>query len=221
MPRRPRMFVDGQTLHVIQRGNNRGACFADDRDRIVYLSMLGAFSSECGIALHAYVLMTNHVHLLMTPDVGSAASTGMQRIAGQYTAHFNRSHGRSGPLWDGRFRAYPVASDGYVLACYRYIEENPVRAGIAESPGVYPWSSHRYNCGLEPRSDLRALPSYTALGVEEAGRWRAYRRMFSRPLERSTVEAIRHGFTRGQVGVGMVPDPDLSPTLNCSAASLA
>lgn len=147
MPRQPRLILPEVAVHIIQRGNNRGACFHADSDYLVYLLHLRELSSKFDCSVHAYCLMPNHVHLLLTP--GSPDScTGLMRDLGQrYVQYFNRRHRRSGTLWEGRFRSCVAESARYVLACYRYIELNPVRAGLVSDPRAYPWSSFRANVG--------------------------------------------------------------------------
>jgi putative transposase len=158
-------------LHVVQRGNNRTNCFSTDADRLVFLSMLRdqALSYTCSV--HAYCLMTNHVHLLLTPGCEAGPSLLMREVTRCYSSYFNRRQGRAGTLWQGPFRSCLVDSTAYVLACHRYIELNPVRAGIVESPAEYPWSSHLANIGQardplvvrHPEHEALSLQAYLAL----------------------------------------------------------
>ena len=134
MPRPPRLELPGVPLHVIQRGVNRTACFFGDADRRFYLKCLGKAAAARGCAVHAYVLMTNHVHLLVTPGEAGAAGAMMQDIGRRYVRVINTVHGRTGSLWEGRFKSSLVDSEGYLLTCHRYIECNPVRAGMAAQP---------------------------------------------------------------------------------------
>lgn len=192
MARLARPDLAGIPQHVVQRGNNRLPCFLDDEDRQRYLQCLLDALSRFGCRLHAYVLMDNHVHLLMTPDEAGAVSRLMHTFARNYTVPFNRRHGRTGTLWEGRYKACLVDSDGYFLACSRYIELNPVRAWIAPEPAEYPWSSHRANaCGkLDPL--LRPHACYLALGADDSSRAAAYRRLFDRALPALVVTDIRN-----------------------------
>lgn len=150
-------------MHIVQRGNNRMACFEADADRLVYLSMLRDLSALTHCAIHAYCLMTNHVHLLLTPDAEDGPSLLMRDLARCYASYFNRRHERTGTLWEGRFRSCLVDSARYVLGCYRYIEMNPVRAGMVGSPDAYAWSSHRANAGGSRNALLSHHPEYAAL----------------------------------------------------------
>lgn len=196
MPRQPRLVLSDVALHVIQRGNNRTACFRETSDYLVYLANLHELSLKLGCSVHAYCLMTNHVHLLLTPSSQSACTDLMRDLGQRYVQYFNRRHGRTGTLWEGRFRSCIAASSDYVLACYRYIELNPVRAGMVPRPEDFSWSSHRVNIGQ--RTDSMILPhsEYLALASDIAKRHAAYRRLFERDLEASELEMIRRA-TKG------------------------
>ena len=143
MPRRPRISLPGVPLHLIQRGNNRQACFFDDQDYLIYLDWLEEYAEVSRCTIHAYVLMTNHVHLPLTPDAGQSAGNLMKRLGQRYVQYINRTYRRSGTLWEGWFRSCMTQEEDFVLGCYRYIELNPVRAGIVEHPAEYRWSSYR------------------------------------------------------------------------------
>src|SRR5690242_6535614 len=142
MARHRRFTVPGIAVHIRQRGVNGASCFGADADRLVYLSLLGDALAKTGCALHAYCLMTNHVHLLVTPPDEHACSMLMYQVGSGYVPYFNRRHQRTGTLWEGRFRSCLVESREYVLSCHRYIELNPVRASMIASASAYPWSSH-------------------------------------------------------------------------------
>lgn len=178
MARRPRQAIAAYPHHVIQRGNNRQAVFVDDLDRRQYLAWLAEASQAFGLAIHAYVLMDNHVHLLATPAGDDALSRTMQAVGRRYVRWFNRRHGRSGTLWEGRFRSSLVEADRYLLACQRYIESNPVRAGLVEAAADWPWSSHRHHVGLLLDPLVRTHPTVWALGNTPFDRESAYRRLF-------------------------------------------
>ncbi len=178
MARAARSVVTGYPLHVIQRGNNRQAVFLDDHDRHDYLRCLADATIEHGLSIHAYVLMDNHVHLLCTPDREGALSGAMQALGRRYVRHFNRRHGRTGTLWEGRFRSSLVEADRYLLACHRYIELNPVRAGRVDDPAAWPWSSHRHHLGLVVDPLVRLHPVLYTLGNTPFERESAYRRLF-------------------------------------------
>src|SRR5690242_10953001 len=139
MARYPRLDLPDVPQHIVQRGNNRGACFFCDGHRRLYLDLLGEAAAATGVAIHAYVLMTNHVHLLATPRREGAVSALMQVVGRRYVQWINKSRGRTGTLFDGRFKANLVQSERYLLCCYRYIELNPVRAGLVVDPAEYAW----------------------------------------------------------------------------------
>ncbi|MCC6210474.1 MAG: transposase [Burkholderiales bacterium] len=156
-------------LHVRQRGHNREQCFFSDADRVVYLGFLAFFARQVGCAIHAYCLMTNHVHLFLTPREETSCASLMKFLGQCYTQHINKTRDRSGSLWEGRYRSCPVADDRYALACYRYIELNPVRAGMVDHARDYRWSSHRVNAGgmadpmIEPHRAYTGAKDYRAL----------------------------------------------------------
>lgn len=199
MPRRPRIDLAGFPLHLIQRGNNRAACFMSDEDRAAYLHWLRGYASEYGVGIHAWVLMENHVHLLATPASPNCASRLMQALGRRYVRHFNHRHGRTGTLWEGRFRACAVHAEDYLLSCMRYIELNPVRAGICAVPGGYRWSSHRGNAMGLVDTLLTPHPLYTRLGAGPAERQQAYRNLFLSPLEGIPIADIRAATQSGHL----------------------
>jgi putative transposase len=178
MPRRPRIILPGVPLHVIQRGNNREACFYADDDCSAYLGWLEEYARHSGCAVHAYVLMTNHVHILLTPRTERSAGDLMKRLGQRYVQYVNRTYRRSGTLWEGRFRSCLTGEEGYVLGCCRYIELNPVRANMVAHPGEYPWSSYRSNGQGERSSLVTPHPLYSALGPDDGQRQAAYRELF-------------------------------------------
>ena len=143
MGRHARLIVPGVALHIYQRGNNKQICFRDRNDHLVYLAIMRDLFAKRACALHAYCLMTNHVHLLVTPDNLTVCALLMRDLAGSYASYFNRRHGRSGTLWEGRFGSCLVDSALYVLGTYRYVERNPIRAGMIPGPLDYEWSSAR------------------------------------------------------------------------------
>lgn len=199
MPRRPRLLLNGVPVHLVQRGNNKGPVFLDDRDRECYRDLLrdGCHDLEC--VVHAYVLMTNHVHLLLTPMQAGAASRLMQWIGRKYVGWFNRRHDRTGTLWEGRFRSSVIDSARYFLTCSRYIDQNPVRAGIVKSPATYRWSSHaRLAFGV--RDDLvTEHAEYRVLGATASARQAAYRALCSPPVDATSLDGIRAAILRGGV----------------------
>lgn len=148
MPRPPRLVIPGLPMHVVQRGNDRRPCFFDDRDRIFYLQAIREKALRYGVQIHAYVLMTNHVHLLLTPRETDSVSRLMQALGACYVWHVNTIRQRTGTLWEGRFRSCVVANDAHLSRACRYIDLNPVRAGMVLHPGQYRWSSYRALAGV-------------------------------------------------------------------------
>lgn len=189
-------------MHVVQRGNNRGACFFSDSDRLAYLRYLGASTLETGCQVHAYCLMTNHVHLLLTPGSPDACARLMKQAGQLYVQHVNRVHGRTGTLWEGRYRSSVAASEFYVLACHRYIERNPVRACLVEHPRDYLWSSHRHNAEGWGDSLLTPHVAYLGLGNDLEQARRAYRELFDELSEPGMEDEIRSASRNGHaIGV--------------------
>ena len=199
MPRNVRRVLPGVPLHLLQRGNDRMPCFREDSDRTLYMGLLCELAADFGCEIHAYVLMTNHVHLLVTPQDVRGPSGLMKNLGQRYAQSFNRAHGRTGTMWEGRFRSNIVDSETYLFTCHRYIELNPVRAGMVGSPWQYPWSSHRANAGLEKSLLLAPHRAYAALGATEDEREERYRALFQHPPCASELEAIRHCINTGAV----------------------
>jgi putative transposase len=191
MGRMPRFDLPGIAQHVVQRGKNRLPCFLDDADRLRYLTLLGDVALRYGVRVHAYVLMSNHVHLLVTPDEKSAVSRAMQTLGRNYASYFNVRHDRTGTLWEGRFKSCLVDSEAYVLRCYRYIELNPVRAWMVERPEDYAWSSHRANLGLVSSAMLSPHAEFARLGPEAESRGRAYAALVAAGLSDDLLHDIR------------------------------
>ncbi len=199
MPRRPRIALPGLPLHVVQRGNNRSACFFADDDYRFYLHWLRRIAEREGCRIHAWVLMTNHVHLLLTPGGADGASRLMQTLGRRYVQYINRTYRRSGTLWEGRFKASLVDADEYLLKCYRYIETNPVRAGMVAHPADYRWSSARSHFLGEPDDLLSDHPGYLALGGNENERRENYAALCRVDLDEEDMAAIRKSADTGQV----------------------
>jgi len=201
MPRRSRLSLAGIPWHIIQRGNNRSACFFAEEDYRLYLQFLQELARRFGCAVHAYVLMTNHVHLLLTPLRENSAALLMKHLGQRYVQHVNRTYRRSGTLWEGRFRSCLTQSENYVLACYRYIELNPVRAGIVSQPDEYRWTS--YPANALGRADPLITPhdEYVRLGRQDEARREAYRGLFTARLNAETATKIRQA-TNGNIALG-------------------
>lgn len=203
MPRRPRVTLPNVPLHIIQRGNNRQACFIADEDYCFYLDWLKEYASKAGCAIHAYVLMTNHTHLLLSSATGDGVGVLMKAQGQRYVQYVNRTYRRSGTLWEGRFRSCLTQEESYLLACQRYIELNPVRAGMVAHPAEYRWSSYRVNAQGEENRLVTPHPLYLALGADALGRQIAYRELFRNELEQGVVDAIRQA-TNGNFALGDV-----------------
>ena len=199
MPRRTRLNLSNLPLHVIQRGNNRQACFFAEEDYRFYLHWLGKGAEKHGCDIHAYVLMTNHVHLLLTPRKPQAASGLMQSLGRRYVQYINRTYKRSGTLWEGRFKASLVNAEEYLLRCQRYIELNPVRAGMVADPSEYPWSSYRHHALGERKEHIRDHELVVALGMTAPERQEAYRALFRSELDEEAIAEIRKATNQGLV----------------------
>jgi putative transposase len=199
MPRIPRILLPGVPVHHVQRGNNREPVFVDDRDRRLYRELLleGCRRLEC--AVHAYVFMSNHVHLLLTPARADAIARLTQWMGRKYVRAYNTRHDRSGTLWEGRFRSSVIDSSRYFLTCCRYIDQNPVRAGMVRLPAAYRWSSNaRLAHGV--RDDLiTEHPEYLSLGRTPAERQAAYRALCAPLVEPDIAGGIRLAVRRGDV----------------------
>lgn len=201
MARQPRLDLPGIPQHVVQRGNNRLPCFLDDVDRQRYLHLLieGLERTRCD--LHAWVLMDNHVHLLLTPPVAGAVAQLMQALGRSYVGWFNARHGRTGTLWEGRYKACLVDSEAYLLRCCRYIDLNPVRARRVDDPAAWPWSSCAANIGARIDPLLTPHPAYLALGATPGCRAAAYRNLLAAALPDEEVTEIR-AYLRQQRALG-------------------
>ena len=197
MPRQPRLIVPEIAVHVVQRGNDRQDCFRQDSDYMLYLLHLRELTAKLGCAVHAYCLMTNHVHLLLTPAQPDSCAALMRDLGQRYVQYFNRRYGRTGTLWEGRFRSCLVDSASYVLACHRYIELNPVRAGLAPHPAQYAWSSYKPNAGVGDDSLLSPHPEYLALADTAERRRASYAGLFAEALDPRLVDSIRDATSSG------------------------
>jgi putative transposase len=197
MPRPRRLNLVGIPQHVTQRGNNRQACFFDDEDRLTYLEFLDCAARTRCCEIHAYVLMTNHVHLLLTPLQADGVSRLMQDIGRNYVRYVNSTYRRSGTLWEGRFKSSLVESARYCLICYRYIELNPVRAAMVTKPDRYRWSSYRRNALGQDDELVTPHEEWMALGGDERSRCAAYRSLFDVPPKQSEIEQIRFNNRKG------------------------
>jgi len=196
MSRKPRFQLVGVPQHVIQRGNNREPCFHGAEDCQRYLHDLRAALERNHCRLHAYVLMTNHVHLLVTPMQEHGVSHVMQDLGRKYVRYINHTYRRTGTLWEGRYKASLIDSDAYLLTCMRYIELNPVRARMVEHPGEYRWSSYAANAQGQANPLLSAHPLYEELGREPEARRYAYRDLFRHHMDNNLLHTIREALNQ-------------------------
>lgn len=197
MARLPRICLPDIPQHVIQRGNNRQACFGSDEDYAAYAHWLEEYARKFRVAIHAWVFMTNHVPLLLTPETDKGVSRLMQTLGRKYVRYFNYTYKRSGTLWEGRFKSCVVQAEHYLLLCQRYIELNPVRAGMAEAPGDDVWSSYRANGLGQPARFWAPHPVYQQLGETVAKRTAAYRELFRGQLAATFLHQIRQASNQG------------------------
>lgn len=197
MARLFRVCPIGILQHVIQRGNNRQVCFGNEQDFAAYTGWLKDYSKKYLVDIHAWVLMTNHVHILCTPRADNAVSCLMQSLGRQYVRYFNFSYKRTGTLWEGRFKSCLVQDENYLFQLYRYIELNPVRAGMVEQPSDYIWSSYPTNALGETSALCTPHPLYFALGNEPTERQVNYRALFKHHVEAKLLEEIRVAVNKG------------------------
>jgi putative transposase len=197
MARLTRICLPGMPQHIIQRGNNRQVCFGSEEDFSNYAYLLSKYSDEFEVSIHAWVFMTNHVHLLATPKRANGISSMMQALGRRYVRYFNYSYQRTGTLWEGRFKSCVVDAESYLLTCMRYIELNPVRANMVSSPDEYRWSSYHAN-GLCKQIEL-CIPHevYTRLGKTKSARASSYRELFERHLDKDELAQVREAISQG------------------------
>lgn len=191
MPRKPRFNLIDVPQHVIQRGNNRAPCFFTETDYYRYLDDLKTAANKFDCRIHAYVLMTNHVHLLVTPMAEHAISEMMQSLGRRYVRYINKEYKRTGTLWEGRFKSSLIDSERYLLTCMQYIEMNPVRASMVEHPAEYIWSSYQFNAQDKTSKLLESHPVYAGLGNTTVERKAVYRDLFSQQIDKNIIHDIR------------------------------
>jgi putative transposase len=199
MARLPRFVLPGQPQHVIVRGNNRTEIFCADADYRFYLEKLQLAYDRHGCDLHAYVLMTNHVHLLITPHEQQSLGKALQMLGRYYVQYYNHCYQRTGTLWEGRYKATLIDSESYLLTCMRYIELNPVRAGMVAHLSEYPWSSYHHNALGQPDGLVTPHLEYRRLGKTEEARQAAYRQLFKHHIPESSVAEIREATNKAWV----------------------
>lgn len=190
MPRRARMYIPGLSYHIVQRGNNREACFIEAENYSFYLDLWQSLASRNGVSVHAYCLMTNHVHFLVTPEEDISISNTMKVVGSRYAQYINKQYKRTGTLWEGRHRASLVQSERYLLTCYRYIELNPVRACMVQKPEEYRWSSYGANAWGD-KSWLSHHHEYLRLGQAIEERQHAYRELFRTRFDDEDLHLFR------------------------------
>ena len=196
MARLPRLSLPGLPHQVIYRGNNGQSVFLDDQDRQRMLDCLAQYAAEQRVDLHAYVLLPAEVVLLLTPQVEGALSAFMQAVGRRYTRQFNQRHGRSGTLWEGRYRSTVLQPEAYVLPCMVCIDQRPVQEGLAQTPQDYRWSSHHALAYGEADPLIAPHPDYLALGANPAERQHRYRAMVMDTVDPEDVETIRKHLSR-------------------------
>lgn len=196
MARLPRLTLPGYPHHIIQRGNNRQPIFSTEADYVTLLGMLDEHARQASVAVHAYVLMSNHFHLLATPETAQGIPQMMQAVGRRYVRYFNQRQGRTGTLWEGRYKSTLIQSERYLLTCMAYIDLNPVRAGVASEPGDYPWSSHGHYTG---RHDRLVTPHslYWELGNTPFAREAAYTELVRSGITSEQQQALTDSALRG------------------------
>ena len=190
MPRRARSYLPALPYHIVQRGNNREACFIEPENYLYYLELWKQQSQRYSVDVHAYCLMTNHVHFLVTPKHSDSISNTMKVVGSRYAQYVNKKYGRTGTMWEGRHRSSLVQTDRYLLSCYRYIELNPVRADMVKSPEEYRWSSYGCN-GWGDEGWVTPHDEYIRLGKDASERTLAYRELFRHQLSEQELHLIR------------------------------
>ena len=199
MARLPRFGIPDQPQHVIVRGNNRSEISRAEADYRFYLEKLQLACAKHACTIHGYVLMTNHVHLLITPHEEAGLGKTLQMLGRYYVQYYNYSYQRTGTLWEGRYRATLIDSEAYLLTCMRYIELNPVRAGMAAHPSEYPWSSYRYNALGQPDNLVTPHLEYRRLGKTDEERQAAYQQLFKNRLSENGLAEIREATNKAWV----------------------
>ncbi len=197
MPRKPRFYLPGIPVHIVQRGHSREPVFFETADYQAYLNWFEEASHRYGCDIHAYVLMTNHIHILATPKEKESVSRMMQYIGRRYVPYINHTYGSSGSIWEGRYKASLIQDEEYLLSCMRYIELNPVRAAMVKSPGAYRWSSYGVNALGKENKIIKAHSLYKTLGRNAAQRREAYKSLFKAHVDEKELNEIRASWQTG------------------------
>lgn len=217
MARHARFVLPGVPLHIVQRGNNRQPCFLEDADYRVYLRFLETYSSAAGCDVHAYALMTNHTHLLLTPERENSPGELMKALAQNFTHYINRRQQRTGSMWEGRYWSGIVGEPDYLMRTQRYIERNPLDAGMCDVPEAYPWTSYPANAGAVPSTLLKPHAYYLGMGTTDEERFASYRSFVaSPPNSRECLEieaAVKGGFAWGSESFLRKIAEDLGPAV--------
>jgi REP-associated tyrosine transposase len=203
MPRRARILLANTPHHIVQRGHNRETVFVERDDYLYYLDTLKEWKQELEVNVYGYCLMTNHVHLILDPrDEPANIGKLMKRLAGRQTRYVNYQEKRSGSLWEGRYKSSPIETDSYLLACHRYVERNPVKAGMVEDVADYEWSSYRQHVGLEDDIWIDSDPAYKGLSNNAEARMIHYKNYVSQSGSESETHLIKSALQRGQLTGG-------------------
>ncbi len=197
MPRKPRFYLTGVPVHIVQRGHSREPVFFEIEDYQAYLCWLKEASERYDCKVHAYVLMTNHIHILATPEAKNSISLMMQYIGRQYVPYINNTYGSSGSIWEGRYKSNIIHDEAYLLTCMRYIELNPVRADMVKSPGAYRWSSYQANAQGKDNEIINYHLLYKSLGRTKAQRLDAYKSLFKTHIDEKQLGIIRASWQTG------------------------
>ena len=211
MPRTTRILISDYPHHIIQRGHNRQVVFICDEDYLYYLDTLREWKEKLGCKLYAYCLMTNHVHLVIDPGKnGGNLSLLMKRLAGRQTRYVNKIEKRTGTLWEGRYKSSPIDTNEYLLTCCRYVELNPVRAGIVADPAAYRWSSYPVKVGLTRQEWLDFDPHYLGLASTARAREERYKMWMYETIPEEELKQIREAIQRGQLTGGSKFSEDIA-----------
>jgi len=197
MPRKPRFFLPGMPVHIVQRGHSREPVFFEDNDYLAYLRWLKEGAERYKVDIHAYVLMTNHIHILASAGDTEGITRMMQYVGRHYVPYINQTYGSSGSIWEGRYKASLIHDEEYLLSCMRYIELNPVRADMVRSPAHYRWSSYRHNGQGKEDALITPHALYLALGKTLPTRLAAYKALFKAHLDDGVLEDIRSAWQTG------------------------
>jgi putative transposase len=197
MARLPRLTVPGYPHHIIQRGNNRQPIFGGTADYELLLGLIDEHARKQHVALHAYVLMSNHFHLLATPETAEGIPQMMQAVGRRYVRNYNLRYARTGTLWEGRYRSTLIQAERYLLACMVYLDLNPVRAGMVADPGDYPWSSYQHYIGRRHDKLVTPHPLYWELGNTPFSRDQAYLELVRAGISRQQEQALTDSALRG------------------------